>query len=368
MKIETIFEFVRFSIDDNARFTSFDDLDWDELYEFSKKQTIIGVLLAGIGKLPKEHMPEKKLLLKWYMQSERIKEKNEDINADAVKIYELFRKDGFRGCVLKGQGIACLYPDPFARIAGDIDIWIDAGRKQIAAYVNGICPGQKQRMIHIDFPVLKGREVEVHYTPSYMYAPWANRKLQRWFKANAAEQFTHMVTLPGCDRAICVPTLRFNRIFILSHIYKHLFSEGIGLRQLMDYYYVLKQGFTEQENKRDRATLRHLDMYKFAGAVMYVLQTVFGLEDKYHIVEPDEKAGAFLLSEIMQSGNFGFYDERFGSLENETVGHRYFRITRRNLHFVTSYPSEALCEPFLRTGLFFWRLVHKEFNLSECET
>lgn len=354
MSIETIFEFVRFSIDENiSQFTASEDVDWEEMYEFAKKQTIIGVLFSGLEKLPKPQRPEKKLLMKWYMQTERIKQNNKDRNAGAVTVYERFQKDGFRGCVLKGQGVACLYPDPFVRTAGDIDIWIDGEREEVAAYVNSVCPGQKQRMIHIDFPILKDILVEVHFTPSYMYAPWANRKMQKWFKEQAGEQFAHQISLPGETRQVCVPTLSFNRIFILSHIYKHLFSEGIGLRQLMDYYYVLRQGFTETENQYDRKVLKTLGMEKFAGAVIYVLKTVFGLEDKYCIVEPNEKAGQFLLSEIMQSGNFGHYDERYGPTENESVGHRYFRITRRNLHFVTSYPSEALSEPIRRTWFFF---------------
>ena len=36
-----------------------------------------------------------------------------------------------------------------------------------------------------------------------------------------------------------IPTVEFNIIFQLTHIYSHLMNEGIGLRQLVDYYYVL---------------------------------------------------------------------------------------------------------------------------------
>ena len=97
MSIETIFEFVRFSIDENiSQFTASEDVDWEEMYEFAKKQTIIGVLFSGLEKLPKPQRPEKKLLMKWYMQTERIKQNNKDRNAGAVTVYERFQKDGFR--------------------------------------------------------------------------------------------------------------------------------------------------------------------------------------------------------------------------------------------------------------------------------
>ena len=56
-----------------------EEVDWEEMYEFAKKQTIIGVLFAGIEKLPKAQRPEKKLLMKWYAQTERIKQKNKEL-------------------------------------------------------------------------------------------------------------------------------------------------------------------------------------------------------------------------------------------------------------------------------------------------
>ena len=52
------------------------------------------------------------------------------------------------------------------------------------------------------------------------------------------EQFSHRVML-GEQGEIAIPTVEFNLIFQLTHIYAHLMNEGIGLRQLLDYYYVL---------------------------------------------------------------------------------------------------------------------------------
>lgn len=359
MSNETIFEFVRFAIDDSlTAFKHPEELDWEMLYDFAKKHFIDGVLFAGIEKLPKAQRPPNTILGNWYMRTDKIRKLNEKMNQNAEIVYNQFKQDGLRGCLLKGQGAAMLYPDPSTRTPGDIDIWVDAEREDIVKYVTSICPGQKLRYIHIDFPILKDTEIEVHHAPSYMYAPWSNRKLQKWFKKQIREQFAHMVCLPGCSDEISIPTISFNRIFMLSHIYKHLFSEGIGLRQLMDYFFLLKCGFTETEKKECVATIKHLGMFKFAGAVMFVLQKVFGLQDELCLVRPNEKAGEFLLSEILISGNFGFNDTRYGQTANESVAHRYFRLTRRNLHFISSYPSEAICEPFFRTWFFFWKLVN----------
>ena len=61
------------------------------------------------------------------------------------------------------------------------------------------------------------------------------------------------------------------------------------------------------------------------------------------------------LEEVMKGGNFGQYDDRLGSKAGETISHRYFRMSRRNLRFVNRYPSEALCEPLFRTNFFLWK-------------
>lgn len=53
--------------------------------------------------------------------------------------------------------------------------------------------------------------------------------------------------------------------------------------------------------------LEHLGLAKIAGAVMWVLKEVLGLEEKYLIAPVDERRGRFLLSEIMRGGNFGMY-------------------------------------------------------------
>ena len=81
-------------------------------------------------------------------------------------------------------------------------------------------------------------EVEVHYRPSFLLCFWHNRKLQKYYERVKEEQFSHRVML-GEQGEIAIPTVEFNLIFQLTHIYAHLMNEGIGLRQLLDYYYVL---------------------------------------------------------------------------------------------------------------------------------
>ena len=277
--------------------------------------------------------------------------------AAALTVY--FKHQGFRSCILKGQGNTLYYPTPFIRTSGDIDIWLEGGHEKIMAFVNSQWPELKQRYHHVEIPAVHGVAVEIHFTPSYMHSPLANSRLQKWFQEEANTQFEHSITLPDDAGSIYAPTAEFNFIYQLEHIYRHLFTEGIGLRQLMDYFFLVRREQAAINKEKLKQQLSHFGLLKFAGAVMWVLQEVFGLEENEMFTSPNTKEGKFLLKEILTGGNFGRYDKRLGQKADEGVGFRYFRLNVRNLRFLSHYPAEALCEPLFRTGQFFWRVCHK---------
>ena len=233
------FDFLRFCIGSAKEIPgSLKEVDWKELYAIAKKQALLSVLFHGIQRLPKELAPEQKLLMQWMVMAEIIRKQNIRLFQDSVKVCKNFENKGFANCILKGQGNALLYPDPYMRTPGDIDIYLAGGRKRVMQYVNKVCPNQVMRYHHVDFPVMK-TAIEVHFTPSYMFFPIHNSRMQKWFKEVMDLQCSNVVTLPDGYGEITVPTMSFNVIYILSHLYRHVFTEGIGLRQLIDYYFVL---------------------------------------------------------------------------------------------------------------------------------
>ena len=237
---QIFFDFLRFSIGPKLEIpSSLKEADWKALYRIAQKQCLVGILFDGIKKLPAEHVGmEKELLLQWMAESQMLEKTNVRLNNAAIQVSEWFRKKGFRTCILKGQGNALMYPNPYSRTPGDIDIWVEGEDKRVISFVRSISPHEKACYHHIEFPSYKGVEVEVHYRPSFLLCFWHNRKLQKYYERVKEEQFSHRVML-GEQGEIAIPTVEFNLIFQLTHIYAHLLNEGIGLRQLLDYYYVL---------------------------------------------------------------------------------------------------------------------------------
>ena len=248
-QLQIFFDFLRFCIGSDSEIpSSLKDADWKELYAIAKKQCLVGVLFDGIKKLPAEHVGmEKELLLHWMAESQMLEKANVRLNDAAIQVSEWFRKKGFRTCILKGLGNALMYPNPYSRTPGDIDIWVEGGDKRVISFVRSISPHEKACYHHIEFPSYKGVEVEVHYRPSFLLCFWHNRKLQKYYERVKEEQFSHRVML-GEQGEIAIPTVEFNLIFQLTHIYAHLMNEGIGLRQLVDYYYVLCDFYKVYQN------------------------------------------------------------------------------------------------------------------------
>ena len=435
-------------------------MNWHALYSFASKQALLGLCFEGIERLGEEYPEELKrnpigreVLMIWMGKAQQIRRQNMKVNAVASKLFSMLREDGMRCCILKGQGNALMYPNPYSRTPGDIDVWIDASRERIMEYAQKKFELEDDiRLQHLETS-LDGVPVELHFFPCSMNNPIYHARLQKWFRRNADLQCSHIVGLPDGAGDIAIPTTAFNVVYQLTHLYHHFFDEGIGMRQIIDYFLVVndfsknvflnndlsnhpvnfsnhpvplsKEGSTfslspssmvftppsvppfpgdrnlrsgdvtapsrcsEPLRSKDggpskvspdcagwdrlgvngdttstaldvvQKELKHLGLWKFAGAVMYVLHETLGLSDEKMIAPMDEKRGKLLLAEILNGGNFGRHFTKYGHFTQQGMAKKYFLKIWRNMHFVRYYPAEALSEPIFRTWHFFWRLKHR---------
>lgn len=363
-----IFDFLKYCLDRKDKMSNVvADIDWQQLYSFASKQAILGLCFDGIERLGKEYPEELKqnpigreLLVTWMGKAQQIRRQNVKVNGVAAKLYSKFREDGLRCCILKGQGNALMYPNPYFRTPGDIDVWVNASREQITEYAKKHFElGDDIRYQHVETSV-DGVPVELHFFPCTMNNPLYHARLQKWFKRNTDMQCSNVVSLPDGIGEIAIPTTAFNVIYQLTHLYHHFFDEGIGMRQIIDYYYVVNNDELLVIKDTLQKELKHLGLWKFAGAVMYVLHEALGLSEEKMIAPMDEKRGKLLLAEILNGGNFGRHFTKYGHFTQQGMAKKYFLKIWRNMHFVRYYPAEALSEPIFRTWHFFWRMKNKK--------
>ena len=342
-------------------------IDWQKQYSFASKQAILGLCFDGIERLGKEYPEELKknpierdLLMTWMSKAQQIRRQNMKVNVVASKLYSMLREDGLRCCILKGQGNALMYPNPYSRTPGDIDVWVNASREEITEYAKCHFKLEDDIRFHHLETTMDGVPVELHFFPCSMNNPLYHARLQKWFKRNADLQCSNVVGLPDGAGDIAIPTSSFNIVYQLTHLYHHFFDEGIGMRQIIDYYYVVNNDELLVIRDTLQKELKLLGLWKFARAVMYVLHEVLGLSEEKMIAPMDEKSGKLLLAEILNGGNFGQHFTKYGHFTQQGMAKKYFLKIWRYMHFVRYYPAEALSEPIFRTWHFFWRMKNKK--------
>ena len=345
--------FLKYCLDDHKPIPgNVKDIDWREMLRWAEQQAIVGIIYGGIHRVGKKLGIPFNVLMEWIGYASRIEAQSRLLNDRCVKVVKMFEDAGFKCCILKGQGNAVMYPQPLLRTPGDIDLYVLGNPiKGVLEFVRDKNPSARAIYHHIDMGIVDGVEVEVHYRPSFMNNLIYNRRLQRWFKMNP--DCTNLTYLPDGVGEIPVLSWEFNAVFQLCHIYQHVIKEGIGFRQMIDYYQLLRNAAKlEIRNEKLEMTLRHLGLWKFAGAVMYVME-LFGLEEQCMIAPVDEKRGKVLLNEILKGGNFGKYDE--ANVKANSQLKKNIQRIRRDIRMMRYFPSECLWEPIFRIYHFFWR-------------
>lgn len=319
-----------------------DEKGWNSLLKQLNDHALMGIGFAGVQRLAKQNMPPRPLLLQWIAIAEQIKQRNAVLDKSVVKVSKKLDDDGWRFCVLKGQTVARYYPTPSLRQSGDIDVWIygrkdgkKAGRKEIIRYLER--KGRKVKLcyLHADGIIVDGDVlVEVHFHPSFSVCPWKNNQLQ-----SALEQMATPVTCDINEMSVPSATYEFNRLFMLHHIYRHLFSEGIGMRQIIDYAMLLLQRHDGIDHNFEKE-LRQLGMLPFAQGILWILSEKLNVPQDCLYTNVDIAEGQYLFNEILRSGNFGHASGE--NTPHDTKWQRFANKAKHNMSFVRKYPAEVL--------------------------
>lgn len=328
------------------------EADWISLYTEAQRQAIGGILLDGVEKVIAFGEDKPNFLMQWISQVLALENRNRLLDARCKEITKVFNELGLRSCVLKGQGVARLYPNPLRRQCGDIDLWVEGKRDDIYKTLKARWKVGDTVIHHADVDIFKDTPTEIHFVPSFTYSPFLYRKYKKFFKRCADRQFANYDKTAG----FAYPTPEFNAVYSLMHIFHHVLHEGIGLRQLLDYYYILNS-LDKEQRLQVFAEMRHLGLAKFVEAVMYVEQQMFGLEPEFFLCNPNDRLGKLLLAEIELAGNFGKYDKRNQHLNRKSRMDVYLHNVKRNFVFFKFAPSEVLWAPIWKPCHFVWRKI-----------
>lgn len=332
--------------------------EWDKLYKRAMKQSLLGICFAGVQRLganadegfAKIGMREM-LYLTWMGMAANIQQRNMIVDNQCVTLQKRLAADGMHSCILKGQGVGQKYAEHLRglRQSGDIDVWVqNKSIEELVEYVRGLGHEYKATAIHVECTLFDDTMVELHSNPAFLRNFLTNRKLVKWFNDSKT-------SIIESELGFYVPTNEFNLVYMMVHMYHHVLFEGLGLRQVMDYYFILRKTNAHDLFRNYPRIFSCLGMLKFVEGIMWIMKEVFALEDECLICEPNEKYGRLMLNEIMTGGNFGHHDEKNRGLHGGTAISRSLNGLKRNMRFFSLGPWEVLCYPLWSTWHHFWR-------------
>ena len=262
--------------------------EWERVFTLARQQTVTGIAFRGLDFLPEEAAPPMGIMAKWMAHADRIEQSNRVMNETVAKLYGHFASAGVEAVLQKGQGVAAMYPEPLLRECGDIDLYFP-GHDGVSDPLAGIDGAVRERQPDDSWSyVVDGIIVEHHTDLLDIQSPRAKRYVKRLMEEKGFEK---VVTGDGVE--VLVPAPEVNLLLLSSHILKHAFGVGIGLRQFCDYavarrYY---EGRVNEEEMREIWRMTGLEKWQ-------------GLLEGFLV----KKTGV-LLDIVLKGGNFGVYSK-----------------------------------------------------------
>ena len=369
MKIEKLFiELLQIALGNREQFSVCPSAEeWEILYDMAKKQALVGVCFFALKLLPIEQQPPLLRRRQWAVKAMRLEERNRQVTQECKVVTSFFSKGNYESCVLKGQSNTYLYPDGLKglRTPGDIDLWVKEkgqpclyDKKKLVSILWKVSGKRLDVAVHhAECEMFPKTPVEVHFVPSFAINPFTDYKMRRFW----AE---HSGCITQTADGFNVPVDGFNLIFQMSHIFRHVLLEGIGFRQLIDYYFVLKSFHDHScleckgklsDTRTVMKKIEILGMKKITSAVMWIMKEVFAMKEEYLLCKASEKYGRELLNEVLEGGNFGHSSDEHAKLKLDEEGKETltsklegnYATIKRGMKLFWSYPSECLWVSYL---------------------
>ena len=277
---------------------------WEYVYRLARQQTVTAIVYQGICKLPERLLPPESLLFRWVAEADSIERKNRRMNRTLEELYRLFRENGLNPVLQKGQGIALLYENPLVRECGDIDFYFQTAQEGDCAFelIKRLGKAMRQEADGSRCYVWKGIEVEHHPRLLDIANPFVQPYLK---KLEVSQGYRTACIASGHDFEIRVPSPMLNLLLLNTHIMKHSFGWGIGLRQFCDMaraYHCLSDVITGSELK---TLYRKTGILRWSRLLHSFLTEHIGLDATRLPYQEKPLCVRALQEMVLQGGNFG---------------------------------------------------------------
>ena len=357
--VTAIFSLLRAGLwEKDVRLSQFEGIAFNEVYRLAEEQSVIGLIAAGLEHVVDVKVPQIEFLT-FIGRSVQLEQQNSAMNDFIGILINRMRKAEIYALLVKGQGIAQCYERPLWRSCGDVDLFLDNGNydkaKALLTQLATSVGKEYVRERHLGMTI-DSWTVELHGSLYSGLSSNIEKELDNVYQDTFYRGNVRIWENGKVPVFLLSP--ENDAFYVFTHFLQHFYKGGVGLRQIMDYYFVLRKahevGLVAQ-GSIDAVT--QFGMERFAQGLMWVMKEVFAMPEEWMLWNFDEKEGRFILKQVMGGGNFGHYGEKRNRLKGSL---KYVEsLTRHSLHLLRRYPSEAFWTPVWIVWHKCWKMYMK---------
>ena len=296
-------------------------VDWEKVYQLAEYQSVVGLVLAGI-----EHSsvkPPQEFLLQWIGEVQIIEQQNKAMNQFVADLIDSLRKNDIYTILVKGQGIAQCYEKPLWRASGDVDLLLSDSNYEKAKKV--LLPlavevdTEYKSLKHLGMTMKDGFVVELH---GMLHSRLSNR-IDRGIDEAQKDVFLggNVWSWMNGSTSVFLPAPDNDVIFIFTHILKHFYLEGIGLRQICDWCRLLWTYRSKLDLRLLESRIRKMGLMSEWKAFATLAVDYLGMpKEAMPFYDSRFKfKGERILEFVLETGNFG-YNREIKRSKNYLVG------------------------------------------------
>lgn len=316
--------------------SSYQDINWQEVYRLATGQSVLGLVLAGLEF--SDAKPPKDLLLQWIGEIQQLEKRNKAMNLFVVELISRLRKETVYCLLVKGQGVAQCYERPLWRCAGDIDLLLSGENylkaKNILIPVASEVAKEDETTKHQAL-LINGFDVELHGRMPFLIS----KRVDDGIDEVLDDIFCRgNVRSWNCDGTqVFLPSPDNDVILVFTHFLHHFYIEGVGLRQICDWFRLLYTYMDSLSYRLLESRIRKMGLMTEWKAFASLAVDTLGMPAEampFYDVRFKDKADK-VLRRVLKSGNFGHNNDLSYRIRYKGLSYKIVATWRRFFDFAS---------------------------------
>jgi hypothetical protein len=330
---DVLFELVRAGLwEKEARLSSLEGADWEDVYQLASEQSMLGLVLAGLENCNAK--PPQELLLEWIGEVQMLEQQNKAMNGFVVELFDRLFKAGISAVLVKGQGVAQYYERPLWRCCGDIDLLMDSENYRrakdllipLADHIESEDKRKKHQGLYIGESL-----IELHGAMPFELSKKVDDVLEEVIvKAN-----TDNTNCTDDLEGVAIPKANEHVVLVFTHFLHHFFIEGVGLRQICDWCRLLWCHRSELDLRLLESRIKRMGLLSEWKSFASLAVDYLGMPEEAMPFYDSrfKKRGSRIMEHVMETGNFGHNKDLSYRAKYSGLAYKMVALWRRFIDF-----------------------------------